>query len=135
MKKAIIIICILLVIALLVPIPIRLKDGGTVKYQAILYTISDVHRLAPSEPSGYEDGVVIEILGMAVYNNIGSRNKTVQFHGQTINKSELSTETIEWLEWYNQLSETDQMAISYIPSDLYELGGYLDAEDAPAVSD
>ena len=41
-----------------------------VKYQAVLYSISDVHRLAPSEVSGYEDGIIVEILGMQIYNNV-----------------------------------------------------------------
>ena len=46
-KKIIIAIAIIIAVVLLFPIPMRLKDGGTVKYQAILYSISDVHRLAP----------------------------------------------------------------------------------------
>ena len=71
MKKIIIIVTsILIAIVLLCPIPMRLKDGGTVKYQALLYSVSDVHRLAPSTESGYEDGIVIEILGMQVFNNV-----------------------------------------------------------------
>lgn len=70
-KKIAIIFCALLVIALLFPIPLRMKDGGTVKYQALLYSVSDVHRLAPSEDSGYEDGIIIEILGMQIFNNVG----------------------------------------------------------------
>ena len=69
-KKILVVICILLVIILLMPIPMRMKDGGTVKYQALLYSISDVHRLAPSTESGYEDGMIIEILGMQVFNNV-----------------------------------------------------------------
>lgn len=35
-KKAMIGICVLLAIVLLVPIPMRLKDGGTVVYRAVL---------------------------------------------------------------------------------------------------
>ena len=70
-KKIAIIICVLLAIALLFPLPLRMKDGGTVKYQAVLYSISDVHRLAPSEDSGYEDGIIIEVLGMQIFNNVG----------------------------------------------------------------
>ena len=69
-KKVIAAICILLVMVLLVPIPMRMKDGGTVKYQAVLYSISDVHRLAPSKASGYEDGIIIEILGVQIMNNV-----------------------------------------------------------------
>ena len=69
-KKIIISISVLLAIVLLCPIPMRLRDGGTVKYQALLYSISDVHRLAPSVESGYEEGLIIEILGMQVFNNV-----------------------------------------------------------------
>lgn len=69
-KKIMIAVSVLLAIVLLFPIPMRLKDGGTVKYQALLYSVSDVHRLAPSTESGYEDGIVIEILGMQVFNNV-----------------------------------------------------------------
>ena len=69
-KKIIIAISVLLAIVLLCPIPMRLRDGGTVKYQALLYSVSDVHRLAPSTESGYEDGIVIELLGMQVFNNV-----------------------------------------------------------------
>ena len=69
-KKIIIVTSILIAIVLLCPIPMRLKDGGTVKYQALLYSVSDVYRLAPSTESGYEDGIVIEILGMQVFNNV-----------------------------------------------------------------
>lgn len=58
---------------------------------------------------------------------------TVQFHNKTFNKSDLSQETIEWLEWYNGLNETEQLAISSIPSDLHKLYGYPNAEDVKAV--
>ena len=70
MKKIITVICILLVIALLLPVPMRMKDGGTVKYQALLYSVSDVHRLAPTAESGYEEGIIIEILGVQIFNSV-----------------------------------------------------------------
>ena len=71
MKKIIITtICVLLAIILLVPIPLRLKDGGTVVYQAVLYSIEDVHRLDHNSESGYIEGIVINILGYEVYNSI-----------------------------------------------------------------
>lgn len=69
-KKIIIAISVLLAIVLLCPIPMRLKDGGTVKYQALLYSVYDVHRLPSSAESGPEEGLVIEILGMQVFNNV-----------------------------------------------------------------
>ena len=70
MKKLITVICILLVIALLLPVPMRMKDGGTVKYQALLYSVSDVHRLAPTAESGYEEGIIIKILGVQIFNSV-----------------------------------------------------------------
>lgn len=57
---------------------------------------------------------------------------TISFHDKTFNKSDLSQETIEWLEKYNKLTETEQLSISYIPSDLRKLCGYDNADDAPA---
>lgn len=69
-KKILAAVCIIVVIALIIPIPMRMKDGGTVKYQAVLYSVSDVHRLAPSTENGYEDGIIIEILGMQVFHNV-----------------------------------------------------------------
>lgn len=43
---------------------------------------------------------------------------TVEFHGDTFNVSELSPETIDWLEWYNSLPEEDQLKVSSVPADL-----------------
>lgn len=70
-KKLIIGICILLIAVLLIPIPMRLKDGGTVRYTAILYTIENVHRLNPDINSDQEylEGTIIKILGMEVFNS------------------------------------------------------------------
>ena len=59
-------------------------------------------------------------------------DETIAFHDKTFNKSDLSQETIEWLEIYNKLSEEEQLAISYVPADLYELCGYPTAEDVEA---
>ena len=71
MKKRIIIaICVLLAIVLLVPIPLRLKDGGTVVYKAVLYSVEDVHRLDHHSENGYIEGIVINVLGFEVYNSI-----------------------------------------------------------------
>lgn len=71
-KKLIVGICILLLAVLLVPIPMRLKDGGTVAYTAILYTIEDVHRLNPDMESEQEylEGTIVRILGMEVFNTV-----------------------------------------------------------------
>ena len=73
-KKAIIIVCVLLAIVLLFPIPMRLRDGGTIQYKAILYTVSDVHSLATVEEQEagkeFNEGTIIEILGLEIFNNV-----------------------------------------------------------------
>ena len=71
-KKVMIGICVLLAIVLLVPIPMRLKDGGTVVYHAVLYQVEDVHRLGAVDTAGdeYLEGMNVRILGMEVYNSV-----------------------------------------------------------------
>lgn len=75
MKKKIIILTIIVVILILViPLPTHLKDGGTIEYRALLYKISKVHSLASlgnaEEKSTYNDGIIVEILGFEVFNNV-----------------------------------------------------------------
>ena len=77
MKKWVIILSILILSTLLIPFPAKLKDGGTVHYDAIIYDVYDVHRIKPvdnpSEDDTFEteyiEGVIIEILGIQVFNN------------------------------------------------------------------
>lgn len=45
--------------------------------------------------------------------------EVVEFNGQSFSKSDLTEETLEWLEWYNSLSPEEQLAVSSIPADLY----------------
>ena len=73
MKKVLIIIFILVALVLLLPIREQAKDGGSVRYNAILYDIYKVHSLYGGPDTGmhydYVEGVIIEILGHQVYNN------------------------------------------------------------------
>ncbi len=66
-KKIIIFSIIVLVLILLFPIPLRYKDGGTIKYQALLYSVTDYHALRGVD--GYDTGIEIKILGITVYKN------------------------------------------------------------------
>ncbi len=70
-KKSIVILIIIIGLILLIPIPMKLKDGGSIEFKAILYTITKYHRLTVEEDgeAQYIDGIGIEILGMEVYNN------------------------------------------------------------------
>ena len=70
-KRNVAIVCILLAIVLLIPIPLRLKDGGTVVYKALFYSVSRVHRLAyVKAEKEYEEGIIIKVLGIEVYNDV-----------------------------------------------------------------
>lgn len=69
-KKMIVIIIIVVLLILLVPIPMHLNDGGTVEYKALTYKVSKVHRLTGDLEKEYEDGIIIEILGFEIYNNV-----------------------------------------------------------------
>ena len=68
--KAIAIGLILLMFILLIPIPLRYKDGGTVEYRALLYSVYDVHRLATEPAGGYDEGIIVKVLGIEIFNNV-----------------------------------------------------------------
>ena len=73
MKNKIIMCCaIFVMLVLFIPIPMRLKDGGSVVYQAVLYSVKDVHSLNPDMESGapYKEGIVIKVLGVKIFDNV-----------------------------------------------------------------
>ena len=74
MKKLLAGICIVLALMLLIPVPMRLKDGGSVEWNAVLYTVTDVHRIRPTPSSvweeNFEEGIIIEILGREVFRRV-----------------------------------------------------------------
>lgn len=70
-KKSILIVIVIIAFILLFPIPMKLKDGGTTEYKALLYQITDYHKLAPMDSEiKYIEGIKIEILGMEIFNNV-----------------------------------------------------------------
>lgn len=69
-KKRIAIIAIMAVLViLLTPIRMSIKDGGSVMYKSLVYEVTKIHRLAPEVDSvnPYIDGFEIKILGMTIY--------------------------------------------------------------------
>lgn len=73
-KNILIIAIIVLLIILLFPIPMKLKDGGTVEYKALLYSVTKYHKLAPEgSEKGYIDGIGIKILGKEVINTANNK--------------------------------------------------------------
>lgn len=69
-KKMVIVIAIVITLmALLTPIRMNLKDGGSVRYKSLVYEVTKIHRFAP-EADGvkpYIDGFEVKILGMTIY--------------------------------------------------------------------
>lgn len=69
-KKIIVFIIALLFILALIPIPMKLKDGGSVEYKAVLYSVTKIRRINTQSLTGYETGWEIKILGFQIYNNV-----------------------------------------------------------------
>lgn len=63
---------------MIIPIPLKLKDGGSIEYKAMLYSITKIHRLNHQSSVGYEDGWKIEILGIQVYNEVNIETQIVE---------------------------------------------------------
>ena len=76
-KTLMIVGIIALLLILLFPIRLQLRDGGTVEYKALLYKVSKVSRLisieemeAKGKIKEYDKGIVIEVLGFEIFNNV-----------------------------------------------------------------
>ena len=73
MKKKVIIIILIILILLLIPIPFKLRDGGSTEYRAILYSVTKYNRLSEIGDDGttkYISGTEIKVLGFEVYNDV-----------------------------------------------------------------
>ena len=60
---------IIVLVILLTPIRMNLKDGGSVRYKSLVYEFTKIHQLAP-DVDGVKpciDGFEVKILGMTVY--------------------------------------------------------------------
>ena len=76
-KKVIILIVVIIALILLFPIPMRLKDGGSIKFQAALYSVTKYHQLDLEVDGGYVDGIGIEILGAKVLDTRTRKTETI----------------------------------------------------------
>lgn len=78
MKKRIFkIVCLVLVaLILLVPIPMHYKDGGTVSYNAVLYSVTKVHSIISRYADdgelemGHKVGTRVRVLIFPVYDDV-----------------------------------------------------------------
>ena len=72
MKKKFFVVIAIIAVILLTPVRMNLKDGGSVRYKALVYEATKIHQFS-SEVDGlkpYVDGFEIKILGMTVYREI-----------------------------------------------------------------
>lgn len=65
-KKVCIIAIIIFLLILLIPIPLHYKDGGTVEYKAILYSVKNNHYMTDG---GNMIGTEVRILWFTVYDD------------------------------------------------------------------
>lgn len=56
----------------------------------------------------------------------------IEFMGVTKARSELSEDTLKWLDWYDSLPEKEQMAINFVPSEFILPGSAHTAETRSA---
>lgn len=71
-KKVIWIVLAVILAVLLIPIPMRLKDGGTLKLRAILYEADFCNSLAEDPETGeprIRKGFYLDVLGHTVIDN------------------------------------------------------------------
>lgn len=85
----------------------------------------------------YGDDDTIEIFmneKWIVFEHREGAGSQVRFGDKMIDTEGLSKETLEWLAWYNSLTEEEQLAISAVPPELMEKRGLVITEDAPAAN-
>ena len=79
MKKKIVIgIVVFVMLVLFVPIRLQMKDGGSIQYRAVLYSVTKYHQITVKEnledegiiESGYLVGWGVKILGLDIFNNV-----------------------------------------------------------------
>lgn len=67
--------------------------------------------------------VAILLVGTSI-TVLAHEQNTIEYNGRIFNKSELTLETIEWLEWYNCLPEESRLMISHEPAELRDNATY-----------
>lgn len=76
-KKIIIGIIIGIAVILLFPIPLSLKDGGSIEFKAILYSITKYHQINHEVDDGYVDGIELKVLGRKVLDTRMKKTETI----------------------------------------------------------
>lgn len=55
---------------LLIPVPIHIRDGGSVEYKAIAYSVTKYHRFSPLGRVAYLEGWKIELFGITLRDDL-----------------------------------------------------------------
>ena len=78
-KKVLIGLIIIVLVILLFPRRNALNDGGTIEYKAVVYKVSKVHRykIDGKYNNNYENGIIIEVFGKEIYNNVKWTQKNI----------------------------------------------------------
>lgn len=66
-KKSKLIIILICLLVLLIPFPMNYKDGGTVRWQAVLYSLTFWHSFDERYESGYYEATELRILGIKIF--------------------------------------------------------------------
>ena len=68
--------------------------------------------------------IIISLLILTVFMSMNSfavdNKQYVEFHDQSFKISDLSKETLDWLKWYNSLSDNSKKMVNYVPGELLE---------------
>ena len=68
--------------------------------------------------------IIISLLILTVFTSMNAfavdNKQYVEFHNQSFKISDLSKETLDWLNWYNSLSDDSKEMVNYVPGELLE---------------
>ena len=68
--------------------------------------------------------IIISLLILTVFTSMNSfavdKQQYVEFHDQRFKIGDLSKETLDWLKWYNSLSDDSKKMVNYVPGELLE---------------
>ena len=71
LKLTAILLAVVLLLILLFPVKLQYRDGGTVEYKAILYSVTKKHSAADENGiPGFQIGTIVELLGIELYNQV-----------------------------------------------------------------
>ena len=68
--------------------------------------------------------IIISLLILTLFTSMNAfavdKQQYIKFHNQRFKISDLSKETLDWLKWYNSLSDDFKEMVNYVPGKLKE---------------